>query len=154
MIFLTPVISILAGRVLYLLESQLKYIGGIAVVLIFIYTGYSSYNLVKDDFIVREEVLDFGRVIDEYTNEEDLIVIGYHDPVRISISNRQGWRVQEIEQLQRYIDLGADYFILDENGIYNDDGSFREYLDDNFEMKLVEGKYLFYDLELRLHSKS
>src|SRR5690606_30724651 len=63
MIFLTPVVSILAGRVLSLLEYQLKYIGVLAVVLIFIYIGYNSYGLVKDDFTVRDEVVKFGRVV-------------------------------------------------------------------------------------------
>jgi hypothetical protein len=146
LIFLTPIISILAGKVLYLFASRLKYIGTIGVFFILICIGYTSYSLVKDDFTVREDVVDFGRVIDEYTDEGDLIVIGYFDPTRISICNRQGWRAQKIEELQQYIDSGADYFILDENGIYNDDGSFRAYLDENFEMEVVEGKYRFYRL--------
>lgn len=156
LIFLTPIISILAARALYLISSRFRYIGRVIVVIILIYTAYNSFIMVKDQMVVRQDIVDFGRVVDEYTKEGDLIVVGHFDPSRLSISNRQGWRANiglydhipkgVEEQIQYYIENGADYFILDENGIYNDDGSMKKYLDDNFMMEIVEGEYRFYHL--------
>ena len=135
---------------------NIRLIGDIAIVMVLIYTGVSSYNIVKDDYKVRDDIVNFGRIIDENTYPGDLVVIGYPDSGRLSISNRQGWRANIdiypeipegiVAEIQYYIDNGVRYFILDGSGVIDDGGAYRRYLDDNFEMELIEEKYRFYKL--------
>ena len=156
LIFLAPIIAILAGRTLYLLSSNIRIVGSIVLVLTLTYTGVSSYNIVKDDYIVREDIVNFGRIIDENTSPGDLVVIGYPDSGRLSISNRQGWRANidiypeipegVVAEIKYYVDNKVRYFILDGSGVIGDGGAYRRYLDDNFEMELIEEKYRFYKL--------
>lgn len=156
LIFLSPVISILAGKFLHFIFERLRYFGAILVVGIIIYTGTLSYRIIKDDFRVYTSIMDFGKVIDIYTNEGDLVVIGSPDPSKLSVSNRQGWRAnlnyydyipKDIEgEVKYFIDNGARYFILDYEGIYNDNGKYVKYLQDNFKMTLIDEKYRFFTL--------
>ena len=156
LIFLAPIIAILAGRTLYLIFSNIRIVGSLVLVLTLTYTGISSYNLVKDDYKVREDIVDFGRIIDENTSKGDLVVIGYPDSGRLSISNRQGWRANidiypeipegVVAETKYYVDNGVRYFILDGSGVVDDGGAYRRYLDDNFEIELIEEKYRFYKL--------
>lgn len=155
LILLTPIVAILSGKMIYIIFSRGK-IGLILVIFILAFVTHSSIDLIKDDFNIQDSVVEFGKIVDKYTDEDDLIVIGTLDPTRLSISNRQGWRAnidlydyipKDIEgEVNYFIENGAKYFIVENDFIYNDDGSYIEYLENNFEKMEIEGKYKFYIL--------
>lgn len=155
LILLVPLVAVLAGKTLY--EFFLRgRIGLVFAYFILMFISYNSINLVKDDFKVSNGIIEFGQIINEHTEEGDLIVIGTLDPTRISISSRQGWRAniklydyipKNIKgEVNYFIENGAKYFIVEDDFIYNDDGNYIKYLDDNFKKLEFENKYKLYIL--------
>lgn len=156
LIFLTPVVAILAGKTLGFLSSR-RMLGSICTVLVLIFVSYNAFTLVKDDFIVFDSIMEFGQMVDQQTEDGDLIVIGTFDPSRLSVSSRQGWRAniglydhipKNIEGEMNYFrENRAKYFVVQDNYIYRDDGSYLKYLEDNFDRLEYQGGYKFYLLQ-------
>jgi len=103
-------------------------------------------------------IVNFAQFIDDNTEEEDLVVISYLDPSRLSLSSRRGWRANislydhiptDIEgELRYFVDNGAKYFIVHNDYIYKDqDKEYLQYLDENFEKVSFEGGYVKYILK-------
>lgn len=156
LIFLAPVIAILAGKTLFFLFSKGKP-GLVFTVLLLVYAACNAFVLVKDDFKVCDSIIEFSQIVDTHTNEGDLIVIGTPDPARLSMSSRQGWRAnaglygfmpKDIEgEVNYFIENGAKYFVVESHYIYGDDGSYIKYLEENFNKIEFEDKYQFYIVE-------
>lgn len=157
LIFLAPVVSILSGKALYTVFSKIKF-GYIFISSILIFISFNAFNLVKDDFEVIPDIVEFGQIVDKNTEEGDLIVIGSFDPARLSISSRQGWRAnidyydfipkKVEEKLNYFVENGADYFVVKNHYIQDDDdGSYIRYLEENFDYIKHEKGYKFYKLK-------
>ncbi len=155
LIFLAPVVAILAGKTLFYLFSKEK-LGLIFTVLLLVFASYNAFNLVKDDFKVCDSIVEFSKIVDAHTKEGDLIVIGTFDPARLSMSNRQGWRAniglydcipKDIEgEISYFKENGAKYFVVENHYIHSDDGSYIKYLEENFSKVEFENRYQFYNI--------
>lgn len=156
LIFLAPIVAILAGRALYTIFSKVKF-GNVIIASILIFSSFSAIHYGRGDYEVVDSIIEFGQVVDDHTDPGDLIVIATFDPARLSISNRQGWRANidtydfiptDIKgEMDYFIENDADYFVVKDNYIYDDsDGDYLAYLEKNFEHVEYEPGYKFYKL--------
>lgn len=153
-IFITPLAALWAGKVLGGIGKSHKTIIGIFISLIFL--SFINYYGAKIFFLEKNDILKQAEVIQRYTKKEDLVVIGALEPALLNQSGRSGWRAnikyyKEVpsgaqKEINYYIDKGAKYFSPLEGNIYGDDGSYKKYLEDNFE-KLGNEKYYIYKLK-------
>lgn len=152
-IFITPIAAILAGKTMGRLGKGKKTV--IAVFAGLLVLTLWNYNGSKSFFVEKNNILKQAEIIDRYTNENDLIIIGTVEPALLNQSRRSGWRAnikyyKEIpsgaeKEINYLIEKGADYFSPLGGFIYGDDGSYMEYLNTNFE-RLGEGEYFIYKL--------
>jgi len=152
-IFTTPIAAIWAGKNLGKLGNGRRIIFsvlmGLSVLARWNYKGCKSFFAEKDNILKQAEVIRM------YTEQDDLVVIGTVEPTLLNQSRRSGWRAnikyyKEIptgaeKEIDYLVEKGAKYFSPLGGYIYGDDGSYRKYLDDNFE-KLGEGDYFIYKL--------
>lgn len=153
-IFITPLAALWAGKVLGGVGKSYKTLVAIFVSLAFL--SFYNYYGAKLFFHEKHDILKQAEVIQGYTKKEDLIVIGALEPALLNQSGRSGWRAnikyyKDIpngaqKEINYYIEKGAKYFSPLEGNIYGDDGSYKEYLENNFE-KLGNEKYYIYKLK-------
>lgn len=156
LIFLTPAVALLSGKAIYLAIKKHK----IGIILSILFIGYlfnTSITRTEPYYEELTSIINFAQFIDDNTEEEDLVVISYLDPSRLSLSSRRGWRANislydhiptDIEgELKYLIDNGAKYFIVHNDYIYKDqDKKYLEYLNENFEKVIFEDGYVKYIL--------
>ncbi len=152
-IFITPVAALFAGKTLGELAKSRKAIAGVFLGLLVI----TIWNYIDADCFFKEKdnMLKQSAVINEYTDKNDLIIIGTQEPALLNQSRRSGWRANikyydgvpngAEAEIQYYIERGAKYFSPLGGTIFQDDGSYRSYLENNF-LKLGEGEYYIYKL--------
>lgn len=157
LIFLAPLVAILASKALYMIFSRIR--GGHVILGgILIFSSFSAIHYGWGDYEVAHSIVDFGQVIDDNTKPGDLIVIGTFDPARLSISNRQGWRANidtydhipsDIKgEMDYFIENHADYFVVKDGFIHDDeDGDYLNYLEENFQYLEYDSGYKFYKLQ-------
>ena len=141
MILLTPIVAILSGKLLgYFCEKNIQYkIISLILLLVLVVNSYAS---TLQEFQVRDDLVKVAKIIDNNTKPDDLIIIGAFNPVLLSLSNRSGWRANLyniknnpqtiVIEMNRFLDQGADYFYLYQNYIYNDNGNYVKYLNENY----------------------
>jgi 4-amino-4-deoxy-L-arabinose transferase-like glycosyltransferase len=156
LILLAPILALLAGKMLGLLWN--KYYLGKAILLLFIFTyAYHSYQSVQKEFEVQYWLVQAAEIIDTYTQPDDLVVISTFHPVILTLSDRAGWRAnlkyhehipkEMVEEMNYYIQQGADYFLVYKNYIYDDKGSYIKYLNENFDRKNYGKDFVMYKLK-------
>jgi 4-amino-4-deoxy-L-arabinose transferase-like glycosyltransferase len=157
LIFLTPVAALLAGKPLWLAAKKHKL--GILLSAVFIgYLFYAGTEITKPYYEEIPSITEFAKFIDQNTQEDDLVVIPFLDPARLSLSSRRGWRAnidlydhipRDIEgELRFFEESGAKYFIVKDGYIYNDlDGSYFEYLEQNYQKLSFDDGYVMYVLD-------
>ncbi|NLN47932.1 MAG: hypothetical protein GX154_02315, partial [Clostridiales bacterium] len=152
-IFITPVVAIWAGKTFGSLtrdnESLVGIFIGLAVVTLWNYIDADCFFKEKDN------ILKQAAIIEKYAKKDDLIVIGTQEPALLNQSGRSGWRAnikyydgvptEAKDEIQYYIDRGAKYFSPLGGTIFEDDGSYRKYLEENYE-KLGDEEYYIYKL--------
>lgn len=95
-----------------------------------------------------------ARVINEVARPGELVLIGSFEPSALSLSSRQGWRVNihyypEIpgameDEVAWYLEHGAKYMVITGREIYNDDeGVYFDYMDQHFYSIEKEGCTVF-----------
>ena len=152
LIFLSPIIALLTGAVF---DSLLRNIvPGIIISLIFVVFVFNlSFNQTRPLFKEDTNSIEFARFIDQNTKKEDLLILGDISPTVLSLSDRQGWRTYEFtpenmeSKMYSFINHGAKYFVVNKNYIYNDDGRYLRYLENNFEKIDFGNGYKFYVLK-------
>lgn len=152
-IFITPITAVWAGKTLGKLGKSKRTVIGVFLGLLII-TQW-NYFWAEAYFNEKDNILKQAEVIQKYSSKDDLIVIGTLEPALLNQSGRSGWRANikyyenipsgPEKEIQYYIKNGAKYFSPLGGYIYGDDGSYRKYLDENFE-KLGEGQYFIYKL--------
>lgn len=152
-IFITPAAAILSGKTLGKLGKSKKTVTAVFMGLLVLTLW--NYNGAKSFFAEKDNILKQAEVIQRYTNKDDLIVIGTLEPTLLNQSERSGWRANikyykdtpsgAEKEINYLIEKGAKYFSPLGGYIYGDDGSYRRYLDENFE-RLGEGEYFIYRL--------
>lgn len=153
-IFITPLAALWVGRALGGMGKKQKTRIGIFISLIFL--TFFNYYAVKGFFIEKEDILKQVEIIERYAQKEDLIIIGVLEPTLLNQSRRSGWRANvkyykdrpygPKEEISNYIEKGARYFSPLGGFINRDDGSYKNYLEDNFE-KVGDEKYYIYKLK-------
>lgn len=152
-IFITPIAALWAGKTLGKLTKDKKTLLGVFAGLAII----TLWNYIDADCFFKEKdnILKQAAIIERYVKKDDLIVIGTQEPALLNQSGRSGWRANikyydgvptdAKEEIQYYIDRGAKYFSPLGGTIFEDDGSYRKYLEENFE-KLGDEEYYIYKL--------
>ncbi|SHI50637.1 ArnT family glycosyltransferase [Lutispora thermophila] len=153
-IFITPIAAIWAGKTLGKLGEGRRVVFSVLMGLSIL--ALWNYKSCKSFFVEKDTILKQAEVIRRYTEKDDLIVIGTLEPTLLNQSGRNGWRAnikyhKDIpsgaeSEINYLIEKGAKYFSPLEGCIYGDDGSYRKYLDENFE-KLGDGDYFIYKLQ-------
>lgn len=152
-IFITPIAAIWAGKTLgKVCDNNKAVVSVFAGLLILTLINYES---CKPFFKEITNILKQAEVIQRYTDEDDLIIIGTMEPTLLNQSRRSGWRAnikyyEDIptgaeKEINYLIEKDAKYFSPLGGYIYGDDGSYKKYLDENFE-KLGEKDYYIYKL--------
>lgn len=106
-------------------------------------------------FAEMPHLIEQARIIDEIAQPGELVLIGSFDPAALSLSSRQGWRVNihyysEIpepmeDEMAWYIAHGAKYMVINGHEIYDDDeGIYFDYLDRHFASREIGGCTVFY----------
>ena len=145
LILLSPVLALLCGKLIGLL-GKINYIGGVLLLVIFIYYTSYSFKFAKKDFEVNYEIYEAVDSLNKLTKQKDLIVISTFDPMLLTISDRAGWRAnlkyheeipkEMVSEMNYFINNGADYFFVYKNEIYNDkDGAYLNYLNENYQVE-------------------
>ncbi|HYE10702.1 MAG TPA: hypothetical protein VEF53_11035, partial [Patescibacteria group bacterium] len=111
---------------------------------------------VQKEFVVQHWLIQAAEIIDTYTQPQDLIVISTFHPVILTLSDRAGWRAnlkyhehipkEMVEEMNYYIQQGADYFLVYKSYIYDDKGSYIKYLNENFDRKNYGKDFVMYKL--------
>lgn len=156
LILLAPVLALLAGKISGMLWGK-SFMGKAALLLLIFIFAYHSYGSAQKDFEVRRWPLEGAEIIDTYTQPQDLTIISTFNPVILSLSNRAGWRAnlkyheyipkEMAEEMSYFIRHGADYFLVYKNSIYNDNGSYIKYLNENFDKKAYGKDFVMYKLD-------
>lgn len=159
LIFLSPFVALLSGKALYEVSRRMK-LGIVISGTCLVYVLITSIGIVAPRYEELPAIIHYAQFVNENTQPDDLIVIATFDPARLSLSSRRGWRAnlryyehipRDVEGEVRYfIDSGAKYFVVFNNYIYNDDGSYRRYLNENFTKKDFGNGYVFYFLRERI----
>ncbi|MDF2889971.1 MAG: glycosyl transferase family 39 [Clostridia bacterium] len=156
LIMLAPILALLAGKIIGMLWNKHYIIKAVLLLLIFAF-AYHSYLSVQKEFEVQHWLIQAAEIIDTYTQPQDLIIISTFHPVILTLSDRAGWRAnlkyhehipkEMVEEMNYYIQQGADYFLVYKNYIYNDKGSYLKYLNENFEKKSYGKDFVMYKLK-------
>lgn len=155
LVFIAPLMALLSGKVLSTLSiTKVGLIISVSFLLVF---GGWNYYHVLPRFELNDNILTQARVVKEWTDKEDLLIIGTFGPELLNASDRKGWRFQlpkdegnlqsSNQRLKKYIEKGAKYFVPAGNYIHGDrDKQFRQYLEENFE-KIDAGDHSIYRLQ-------
>ncbi len=156
LIILSPIIAILSGKTIS--YFWIKHNKGLIISFCLAAIIYFDANiLVKNSFNEVDWIIESSKILNQHTKKDDLIVIGTFDPAILSLSNRNGWRANikyydyipntTNDEMAYFINNGAKYFFVYDNFIYDDDGSYIEFLNKNFKKKYNENKYVLYELQ-------
>lgn len=152
LIFIGPVIALIASKPLYLIWKH-KY-GGVFITFVYICISITVYHELTPLYKEKTNIIKQANMVKNYSDKEDLIVVGTPDPALINASGRRGWRVNidyydyipksPIDEIQYYIENGAKYFVPMKGWIHNDTGEYRNYLEKNYKkIKDYEGYYIY-----------
>lgn len=154
LIFLSPLIALLGAKTLSYLNN-LRF-GIILTTIIILTIGYHSYIEILPNYIQLTAFLEQAEIVKQCTEKDDLIVVGTFSPALINACDRKGWRAnidyydyipkEPIAEINYFIEHGAKYFVPLKGTIYNDDGSYIEYLESNFEKIEIKEGYPIYKL--------
>jgi hypothetical protein len=144
LMFITPVISVfMAFACIKLLENR-KYIFFLYISIFIILLNDTV--MLKDAYKIQDEYITLGNYVSRCTSADDLIIIDRASPELLYTSGRKGWRLYEglfsQDNMESFIAQGARYFIQSTDLR----GSFKEYLDSNFEKIPLPGGYCIYRL--------
>lgn len=152
LIFLGPILSLLAAYAFSRIPSALPRAAIVAVSLLLL--SIHSWQTVKPMLHTQKvEVIKQAEIVRTHIPPEALIITGVDDPTLLNASRRQGWRVNNafIGDLRRevdfYIEQGAEYFVPLAGYIDFDDGSLNAYLASRFTKLEPEPGYPFYRLK-------
>lgn len=158
LIFIGPLIAILAGKALGILLKW-KY-GIVPVAILLAIMTYTSYSVIQPKFVELDNVLTQAEYVKKYTSKDDLIVVGTFSPELINASERKGWRANinyyyyiprgPEAELDYFISHGAKYFIPLRGYIYGEESqAYKAYLEEHFtKVEVVENpEFSFYLLE-------
>ena len=158
LIMLTPILALLAGKLLGLLWCKSYRAKAVLLLFLFVFV-YNSYASTMKQFEVRHDLIKAAEIIDTYTKPQDLIIIGTFNPVLLSLSDRAGWRAnlynkdcipqETVKEMSYFIGQGADYFLLYQNYIYGDNGGYIKYLDEHFDKKAYGKDVILYSLKAK-----
>ena len=155
-IFFSVPCSILIGQGLAHLYGKLQ-TKAFSIILLTLFL-LNSYVLTKPMYSINTAMETQVRIVQEYTDKEDLLIIGSLDPCLLGLSDRRGWRFNigiypnipdnDLEELNYYIENGAKYFVPIQGRIYKDEnGEMLKYLDMSYErIEAVKG-YAIYKLQ-------
>jgi len=155
MVFITPPMALLGGKFLAGICRSKKG-AALAFALLLLFTVQSLSN-VAPFYKQQQDVLVQAEVVRQLTRKDDLIVTGTLNPGVLNAGRRQGWRAnikyydyipQDPEnEVKYYVERGAKLFVPLKDQIYGDDGSYRKYLEQNYEkIEPVKG-YPVYKLQ-------
>jgi 4-amino-4-deoxy-L-arabinose transferase-like glycosyltransferase len=154
MIYLTPPMAVLSGGLL----GRLKGRWGVAIpAVLLVVTGVVGFRTALPMYHEEELVLTEGRLIQQLTRPDDLIVVTAENPVLLNAAERSGWRYQlhyypdiptdPVAELDYYRQRGAKYLVTVKGYIFNDrTGEIRKYLDAHFVKVEPVKDYIMYDL--------
>jgi hypothetical protein len=142
LIFFGPIAALLGARTLEFLCRRKP--GILLTAGILALTGWYSFQQVIPSYRLNSTVMEQASVVRQLTGKDDLIAAGTMNPALINACERRGWRANinyydfipagPEEELRYFISNGADWFVPLKGKIYMDsDGSYRHYLDENFE---------------------
>ncbi len=155
-IFFAVPCSILIGQGLAYLYDRLQ-TKAFSIILLVLFL-LSSYVLLKPMYTINTAMETQARIVMEYTDKGDLLIVGSLDPCLLGLSDRRGWRFNlgiysdipknDLEELNYYIKNGAKYFVPIQGMIYKDEnGEIQEYLDLNYKRVEIEKGYPIYKLQ-------
>lgn len=159
LVFISPVMAIIASKALAIC-LRWKY-GVLPIVVILTIISYMSYQEVQPKFEEKTSLLKQAQFVKQYTDKDDLIVVGTFSPELLNASERKGWRANikyydyipegPEAELNYFIEHGAKYFVPSKGYIYDDhDHAYRNYLETHFEkIPIIEedGDYSIYKLQ-------
>ncbi len=159
LVFLGPVMAIIAAKALATF-LRWKY-GVIPIIVILAIIGFVSYQQVEPRFVEKTTILKQAEFVKQYTEKDDLIVVGTFSPELLNASERKGWRANikyydyipegPEDELNYFIERGAKYFVPAKGYIYDDDDqAYRNYLETHFEKITIiepDGDYSLYKLQ-------
>lgn len=152
-IFFSVPCSILIGQGLAYLYGKLQ-TKAFSLILLMLFL-LNSYLIVKPMYTLNTTMETQVKIVQEYTDKSDLLILGSFDPCLLDLSDRRGWRFNlgvypdlpenDLEELDYYIRNGAKYFVPIQGIIYKDEnGEILEYLDSNYErIEAVKGYPIF-----------
>ncbi|WP_231506520.1 ArnT family glycosyltransferase [Paenibacillus sp. UNC451MF] len=152
LILIGPLVALLGAVTLGSFWSKLP--GKLAAVIVIVLISIQSYQLASP--LLREQhtvLLRQAEVVQAYTLNNDLIVVGTDDPSLLNASHRKGWRVgntipkDTIAELQYFVKMGAKYFVPLQGHIDGDDGSLQNYLNERYTLIDIKGGYSIYKLQ-------
>lgn len=153
LIFFAVPSSILIGTLLAFIFSNPQ--GKVISLVLLVLISLESYHLVKPMYIINTVMETQVRVVNQVTEQDDLLVVGSLDPCLLSLSDRRGWRFNigiygdvpkdPYDELNYYMEQGAKYFVPIQGKVYGDEGDkFLNYLEDKYnKIEPVEGYPVF-----------
>lgn len=156
LIYITPPLALIMGAFLARFKGWFRVLPALLVAFI----GVSSFQVILPLYVEQEEIITQGRLVQQVTQPDDLIVVSTFNPALINASERRGWRYQihyypqiptdPEAELQYYIDHGAKYFVTLKGFIYNDpNGQIKQYLESHFRRIEPMPGYVMYALDSR-----
>lgn len=137
LVYLTPPLAIVGGALLA--RIRWRVIPALVVGVV----GLSGFLLIQSMYKGWPALETQGRIIQELTRPDELIVIGTRDPALLNRAERAGWRFglalypgvprEPVAELAYYIDHGATYFVPMMGYIYGDDGRLKRYLEAHYQ---------------------
>ncbi|WP_248926001.1 ArnT family glycosyltransferase [Paenibacillus hamazuiensis] len=151
LILISPPVALLGAAFLsYLYQKKLGPVWVAGLLAIICLSGFGHIRPMFDS--QHTDVIKQGRLVQELTDQNDLIVVGTDDPSLLNAARRKGWRVtnaipeDSIAELQYFINHGAKYFVPLKGFIYGDDGKLKRYLEMHFKKITLEDGYTVYKL--------
>ncbi len=151
LLLLTPVLSLVGGKALDFL-GKMKW-GTVLVILILFFIFNHSWE--KLEFFYRQdlELLEQAQIVQQYTKEDDLIVIGTFQPQLLNLASRKGWRANVTipgdpgAEMEYYLRNGARFFVRLKEQIEGDEeGVYSKYIQTRFPAVLVKNNLVIYKL--------
>ncbi|MGO4889039.1 ArnT family glycosyltransferase [Anaerobacillus sp. MEB173] len=159
LVFISPVIAIFAAKPL---AYCFRWVGGfVPFIMLMTIISIVSFSEVKPYFEEKAGLVKQAEVVKQYTEDDDLIVIGTFSPELLNASSRKGWRANinyydyipkgPEEELKYFVSHGARYFFPVKGYIYGDtDHSYRNYLEKHYKKINViinDSDYSFFQLQ-------
>jgi 4-amino-4-deoxy-L-arabinose transferase-like glycosyltransferase len=151
LLLLAPLLALVGGKALAFL-GKMKW-GTVWVILILFFIFNHSWE--KLEFFYRQdlELLEQAQIVQRYTKEDDLIVIGTFQPQLLNLASRKGWRANVTipgdpeAEMEYYLRNGARFFVRLKEQIEGDEeGVYSKYIQTRFPAVLVKNNLVIYKL--------